>query len=255
MRAVLLLAILVLAAAPAARGQYACMPTGFADPPTTLPREQPAPTYPAEAQALGIEGRVIVKLHVGVDGRVASATVQRGVHALLDSAALTAVRAWQFEPVTCNGVPIEVEVSAPVRFRTRVPVAVPLARLPVRALPGRVASTSATVDTAACAILVMPNPVRQVPPEYPAELREWRGEGRVLARVLVTAEGRVREVVAEEIEGDRAFVRPTLHAIWQWRFTPATCDGVPFEIAVSIPMLYRTNSSSPGYRVQRTRRY
>lgn len=216
------------------------MPTGFADPPTTLPREQPAPTYPAEAQALGIEGRVIVKLHVGVDGRVASATVQRGVHASLDSAALAAVRTWRFTPAMADGVPVEACATLSVRFD---------------AAPADPAVPPAGVDTAGCSVLVVPRVTRSVQPEWPDKLRMEGTEGRVATLALVDVEGRVAEVTVEEVEGDARFIPLVLAAVKRWRFTPATCDGVPFESRVPIPMRFRTEAPAVGYGVQQRRRF
>ncbi|MBI5759404.1 MAG: TonB family protein [Planctomycetales bacterium] len=80
----------------------------------------PSPDYPAEALAAGKEGRVVLRVKVGADGRVQTASVQRSSgHAEFDQAALTAVRRWQFRPATRMGVSIAKEIAVPVRFEIR----------------------------------------------------------------------------------------------------------------------------------------
>ena len=80
----------------------------------------PSPDYPAEALAAGKEGRVVLRVKVGADGRVQAASVQRSSgHAEFDQAALAAVRRWQFRPATRMGVAIAKEIAVPVRFEIR----------------------------------------------------------------------------------------------------------------------------------------
>jgi protein TonB len=80
----------------------------------------PSPEYPAEALAAGKEGRVVLRVKVGADGRVQAASVQRSSgHAEFDQAALAAVRRWQFRPATHMGVAIAKEIAVPVRFEIR----------------------------------------------------------------------------------------------------------------------------------------
>ena len=73
------------------------------------------PVFPAEADQAGAEGVVIIDAAIGQDGSVTSARVIQGVP-LLNDAALTAVRQWQFTPTRLNGRPIEVLATFTVRF-------------------------------------------------------------------------------------------------------------------------------------------
>lgn len=78
----------------------------------------PLLSYPKEASLQGIQGRVILRVRVGVDGRPADAEVARSSgHALLDSAALEQVKAWRFKPATEDGKPVPGTVSVPVIFQ------------------------------------------------------------------------------------------------------------------------------------------
>lgn len=74
-----------------------------------------APIYPAIAQSARVQGIVIIEATIGADGRVQDATVLRSIP-LLDSAALTAVRQWEFSPTLLNGIPVPVIMTVTVNF-------------------------------------------------------------------------------------------------------------------------------------------
>ena len=73
------------------------------------------PVYPAMALTSRVSGTVMIEATIGVDGRVKNARVIRSI-ALLDQAALDAVKQWQFSPTRLNGVPIPVIMTVTVNF-------------------------------------------------------------------------------------------------------------------------------------------
>ena len=73
------------------------------------------PIYPARARAAGVSGTVVVEVAVAADGRVERARVVRSI-ALLDEAALDAVRQWRFEPFRFEGVPTAIVFTVTVTF-------------------------------------------------------------------------------------------------------------------------------------------
>lgn len=78
------------------------------------------PRYPAQAQRMGHEGRVVLRVQVGVDGRPLAVEVEESSgHPLLDEAAAAAVRAWTFEPAREGDLAVESLVRVPFRFRLR----------------------------------------------------------------------------------------------------------------------------------------
>lgn len=78
----------------------------------------PPPAYPQLALRLRLAGSVLLRIRVSQEGRVLAASVERSSgHALLDEAALDAVRSWRFRPGTRDGQPVTREVLAPVIFR------------------------------------------------------------------------------------------------------------------------------------------
>jgi TonB family protein len=75
------------------------------------------PTYPASMREAGREGVVPIEAIIGPDGLVASARVLSAqVHPDFGSAALEAVRQWEFTPTLLNGVPVEVVMTVSIEF-------------------------------------------------------------------------------------------------------------------------------------------
>jgi protein TonB len=73
------------------------------------------PVYPQLARLAKASGTVIVEITVGADGKVVAARVLRSI-ALLDQAALDAVRQWEYVPTLVDGVPTPIVMSAAVDF-------------------------------------------------------------------------------------------------------------------------------------------
>jgi protein TonB len=73
------------------------------------------PIYPPIAQSARVQGVVIIEATIGVDGRVTNARVIRPV-ALLDQAALEAVKQWVFTPTMLNGQAVPVIMTVTVNF-------------------------------------------------------------------------------------------------------------------------------------------
>ncbi len=74
------------------------------------------PVYPAQAQAEGITGPVVLEIHVGNDGSVRHVSSARG-DPLLVTAAEDAVRQWQYAPTLLDGRPVETTRQVTVVFK------------------------------------------------------------------------------------------------------------------------------------------
>ena len=85
-------------------------------PPKVL--RQVLPEFPAEAREQGWQGRAYVNIVVGVDGRVADARIRSSSgYAVLDEAALQAVRQWQCSPALGkDGKPVQGLMQVPMHF-------------------------------------------------------------------------------------------------------------------------------------------
>ncbi len=77
----------------------------------------PDPEYPEEAKAAKLQGRVVLSIRVGADGRVESLKLSRssGVKSMDDSA-LKTVKDWRFDPAKRFGRPVVMEIRHAIRF-------------------------------------------------------------------------------------------------------------------------------------------
>ena len=73
------------------------------------------PVYPQPAMASQVGGSVVIEATIGADGKVRDARVLRSI-AVLDQAALDAVRQWEYEPSRLNGVAVAVVLVIVVTF-------------------------------------------------------------------------------------------------------------------------------------------
>jgi periplasmic protein TonB len=75
-----------------------------------------APVYPPIAQSARVQGTVILEAIISDAGLVESVRVLRSV-ALLDDAAIAAVRQWRYQPALVSGTPVPVIITVTVDFR------------------------------------------------------------------------------------------------------------------------------------------
>ncbi len=74
------------------------------------------PDYPEMARASQLEGTVVVKVQVGPDGNVLQAVVLKGVHPMLDAAAVDAARRAKFIPGKQRDIPVKAWMAIPYVF-------------------------------------------------------------------------------------------------------------------------------------------
>lgn len=132
-------------------------------------------------------------------------------------------------------------------------VAVPARAAPalvaVPAPPPPVASAAPTVVSTAAAQPAAPvtppdasaATLGNAPPKYPLEARRKRQEGVVRLRVVITAEGRVKEISVARSSGFETLDDAALAAVRKWRFRPGEQAGTPVEAVgyLSIPFALR----------------
>ena len=88
-------------------------------------------------------------------------------------------------------------------------------------------------------VITSAKPIKQVKPKYPESARTLGATGRVVIRVLVGTDGKVKKTTVLSSFGNPACEEAALATAQQWEFTPATKDDVPFEQNVSIPFDFR----------------
>lgn len=78
------------------------------------------PVYPREAQIRGIEGRVVLAIHLSARGDATEVNVQESSgYEILDAAAERFVRSVRFNPARSGSTAVETEVTLPVIYRLR----------------------------------------------------------------------------------------------------------------------------------------
>jgi len=84
-------------------------------------KEFAEPTFPPQALAEGLSGRVEIELIVGVDGHVSDPKVKTPAGHGFDEAALEAAPRLTFEPATRDGVPLAARIVFPFVFEFKQP--------------------------------------------------------------------------------------------------------------------------------------
>ncbi len=74
--------------------------------------------YPFGAKLSGVEGKVVINLHLDEMGQVMKAEIVNGNRQLAE-AALDSVRQWRFEPRLENGRPVECNFTVSINFRLK----------------------------------------------------------------------------------------------------------------------------------------
>jgi len=162
--------------------------------------KQVKPTYPAEAQAQGIRGIVILDVLIDTSGKVASVDVIRSIP-LLDEAAASAVRKWEYEVTKVDGKPVQVRLTQPITFALKVAEVTRQAGIPE---------------------------LRQgVSPSFPET--QNRSAASVVLEVTLDPDGRVAQ--AELRSGEAPYSEALLRAIRTWRFAPGLSkETVSFRV-------------------------
>ena len=78
------------------------------------------PPYPPQLLRIGVEGKTVVRVLVGVDGRVKQVAIIAADDPLFaDATERQALRKWRFRPATRDGAPVESWKQMTVRFEIR----------------------------------------------------------------------------------------------------------------------------------------
>jgi TonB family protein len=171
------------------------------------------PLYSDEARSRGVEGVVVVRARVGLDGRSTDERVIEGLGHGLDQNALVALRHWRFRPGTRDGVPGVMEADVHIEFSLRQ-----------KRLNEWIANDMATQvgpDVTAPRAVVTPRP-----PDVPG------AQGTVVLDVVLLEDGTpriVRVLGSVSPEADEVAVR----TFERWRFSPATSNGAPVKVRLT----------------------
>jgi TonB family protein len=197
------------------------------------------PRYPGIAAANQVDGDVVMKGTVAVDGTVKNIKVTHGLPQLVD-AAVHAVSQWQYEPMRVNGVATPFEAVIVVHFHFAAnapsptapappPVEVPLppaARAQLPPPPEGVMRISGRVMAA--------NLESRVEAVYPADAVALDARGTVLVLATIRKTGEVSEV--QVVSGPERFRDAASNAVRQWRYHPYEVDGEAVDVQTTMTL-------------------
>ncbi len=91
----------------------------------------------------------------------------------------------------------------------------------------------------------LPDPIGTNPaPIYPDIARQNGWQGRVVLRVLVTAEGRVGAISVHKTSGHAELDLAALDVVRRdWRFHPGLRGGIPFASEIGVPVEFKLRST------------
>ncbi len=94
------------------------------------------------------------------------------------------------------------------------------------------------------ATVIPPKAIFSVKPEYPYIARKRGYEGKVIVRLLIGKDGRVKRLFLVKSSGYKVLDRSALKALKNWRFSPARIAGAPVEYWVEVPVVFRLSGQS-----------
>jgi TonB family protein len=174
---------------------------------------------------------VVVHLRVDRTGAVDSVVVGRGfsegdstLRAAFDSAAVLAAWQWRFQPATANGKPVRTWIAVPFRFDP------PGSCKETQHQPFPADDKRPIVDRA-------PEPLRMVPPEYPATTGKDRVDGLVLVHALICEHGGVVKAIVVTSEAP-ILNEPAATAMLKCTYRPALMKGRPVATWIDVPFRF-----------------
>lgn len=184
--------------------------------------------YPEIARRAGIQGKVIVRVLIGKDGKPkpGKVRIEDSSNEIFNQVTIDAIMKTTFTPAIQKGRPVDVWVSVPMVFKLRDTVIPKEPKL----------DDYIEVDKE-------PEPNYQMLKEnlvYPEEARLAGLQGKVIVRVLIGKNGIPKPgKVKIEISSNEIFNQAAINAIMKTHFTPATQKGQPIEVPVTVPIVFR----------------
>jgi TonB family protein len=190
---------------------------------------QSNPDYPEEARRKKISGTCLISFTVDTDGIPRSVRVVKGLEPSLDANAIQAIETWRFKPARKDGkTPVPFDLTTEVSFRlldkheSGGVVAIP-------ARPGD-PGTYLSYDGSR---IIPPIPLKQIAPKYPFMDRVHRISGDCTLKMIIDSEGVPQNVhVVKSV--DPRLNESAVKAVKQWRYKPASKDGVPVPMEMQV---------------------
>ena len=185
------------------------------------------PEYPADVRRQGLQGFVILQGRVDTNGEVTEVRPLQSPSEALSKLASAAVRQWRYKPALCDGKPMRVYLTVTSNFRLDRPTSA------IMSHPNIVRPVDAS-----CASPTAPILVHRIEPTYPKGLGKFRVEGTVILEGIVGTDGGVSAIRVISSPSE-PLSRSAAEALGAWRYQPATCDGKPVRVYVTMTSHFR----------------
>jgi TonB family protein len=203
------------------------------------PIKTPKPHYPDQARDRGLQGRVVIRLHVDEQGKVESTDIVSG-DPVLAKAAADAFKKWKFRPFIRNGKPVKVSTELPFLF-TSLSEPDDSDKNSARNAEESHATDSATLSSVQkiriSSGVAEGQLIHKVQPIYPPEAKRKGIEGTVLLQITIGKDGLMKDV--KLISGPPELVDAAIGAVQQWRYTPYLLQGNPVEVESTVKVTFR----------------
>ena len=161
--------------------------------------------------------------------------------ALLDEAAIEAVKQWEYTPTTLNGVPVPVIMTVTVNF-SLADANMPAPTQMAGAINTMSSSSSSSSNTAPewngqLAIRIggtikAPERIRYVPPTYPQAAQDAGVSGIVILEGIIDPDGNVAS--AKVLKSIPLLDQAALDALMMWKYTPTLLNGVAVPVVMTV---------------------
>ena len=165
---------------------------------------------------------------VGADGTPIQATIANDKESPTDDAAIDAVMGSRFAAGTFKHKPVATELMVYTPFLGNDQPVIPIAE----ALNARVAKQYSSMS------VVPPVPILTPAAQFTEEARERHIDGLVLVQVLISETGRMRKVRVVKSLG-YGLDEVAAKAVSQYVFKPATLDGIPVPVLMTVTVNFR----------------
>ncbi len=194
------------------------------------PVVQEPPVYPAREVPPGTSGQATVEFVVNAQGEIKEAdlVVPETTDQAFSRVAAEAVLKWKYRPGLKDGRPVRTRLQAPFVFDGNGQV---------RFLLRPEAYSPYTGELGRGKELQPARPVFQARPDFPPKLRDQGMGGEVILRLVITAEGNVRNVRLVNSTYPELAVAAA-NSLMRWKFQPAMLQGRPVASAAMVPFKF-----------------
>ena len=238
-------ALLLFAPYGAGQNEIPSCPPIPESPEASAPQNMVRPTYPKEALRSGRSGEVELRATIAPTGKLEDLAVLSGSREFSEIVT-AAIRKWHFRAVSDEGQQVRTVYKVHVRFNSllreansNVELESPVPKLPSFA-PSKAPehSLGELVHRLSEPGIVAPKPLYQPEPEFSEASRKKKEQGNVNIALIVGNDGLARDlkVICSSIRDSN---ENAIEAVKQWKFSPATKDGLPVAAAIMVEVSFK----------------